>query len=258
MEREAEPMDPSKICVGHRGRKHGAGGSNARAGGRRAGRPNRRRLAGVVVVGAASATMLFGPAGMARAGDCPITNLDLTCTSDVVDDLQQTVDQTVEETIRTAEDDLAAVADTAASTLDGLTDTVGQPPGGDEPGGDDGHDGGVPNHDPAGSTNGHVRRPGSAAGPGAQLRGPSVQIREGGTITAIGTATTGHADPSDADAIDQRPGPIGLREAATGIALSLLDVAGAVLLFMAIQARLDRRDPKLALAPVTADVVTFA
>ena len=248
-------MDPSKVCVGHRGRRHEADGSIARAGGRGPRRPNGRRLAGVVVVGAASATMLFGPAGIASAGDCPIT--DLTCTSDVVADLQQTGDQTVEETIRTAEDDLAAVADTATSTLDGLTDTVGQPPGGDEPGGDDGHDGGGANHDPAGSTNGHVRHPGPAAGPDAQLRGPSVQVREGGTITAIGTATNGHADPSDADAIDQRPGPIGLREAATGIALSLLIVAGAVLLFMAIQARLDRRDPKLALAPVTADVVTF-
>ena len=242
-------MDPSRICVGHRGRRHGAGGGRTR-------RPNGPRLAGVVVVGAASATMLFGPAGMATAGDCPIT--DLTCTSDVVGDLQQTVDQTVEETIRTAEDDLAAVADTATSTLDGLTDTVGQPPGGDEPGGDDGHDGGGPNHDPAGSTNGHVRHSGPAAGPEVPIRDPSVQIREGGTITAIGTATTGHADPSDAESADQRPGTVGLREAATGIALSLLVVAGAVLLFMAIQARLDRRDPKLALAPVSADVVTFA
>jgi hypothetical protein len=48
-----------------------------------------------------------------------------------------------------------------------------------------------------------------------------------------------------------------LPEAAAGIAISLLIVLGAVLLFMTIQARLDRRDPKLALAPVTADVVTF-
>ena len=211
---------------------------------------------GVVVVGAASATMLFGPAGVATAGDCPITDLDLTCASDVDDDVQRAVEQTVEETIRTAEDDLAAVADTAASTLGGLTDVVGQPPGGDEPGGDDGHDGGGPNHDPAGSTNGHVRHAGPA-GPDARLSGPSVQIRETGTITAIGTATTGHADPADAGPADQRPGTVGFREAATGIALSLLVVAGAVLLFMAIQARLDRRDPKLALAPVTADVVTF-
>ncbi len=230
-------MDPSRDREGHRSRRH-------------------RRLAGVVVAGAASATMLFGPAAMATAGECPLT--DLTCASDVVGDFRQTEDQTVEGTIRTAEDDLAAVAETATSTLDGLTDTVGQPPGDEEPGGDDGHDGGGPNHDPAGSTDGHVRHPGSAAGPAVQIRGPGVQIREGGTITAIGTATTGLADPGDADSTDQRPAPIGLREAATGIALSLLIVAGAVLLFMAIQARLDRRDPKLALAPVTADVVNFS
>jgi hypothetical protein len=49
-----------------------------------------------------------------------------------------------------------------------------------------------------------------------------------------------------------------LRQAATGIALPLLIMLGVVLLFTAIQGRLDRRDPKLALAPMTADVVTFA
>ena len=81
--------------------------------------------------------------------------------------------------------------------------------------------------------------------------------REGGTLTLIGTATNGHADASPADATDQRSPGTRLREAAVGIAISLLIVLGALLLFMTIQARLDRRDPKLALAPVTADVVTF-
>jgi hypothetical protein len=84
-----------------------------------------------------------------------------------------------------------------------------------------------------------------------------VLTRQGRTLTQIGTAINGHDAAGPADATDQRPGATGLPEAAAGIAISLLIVLGAVLLFMTIQARLDRRDPKLALAPVTADVVTF-
>ena len=238
-------MDRSRTCVAHRSRRHGSGGSIAPAR-RPARRRTGRRLCGIVVAGAA--TMLFGPAGVATAGDCQVT--DLPCAT-AIGDLRQTADQTLDDTTGTAEGELAAVADTAASTLDGLTDTVGQPPDVD-PGVDDVHHAGSPSHGPAGSASGDVRHPRSAGDPGVQAHRPGVEIREGGTVTAIGTAINGHAEPAD-----QRPGPIGLREAATGIALSLLVVVGAVLLFMAIQARLDRRDPKLAVAPVTADVVTF-
>ena len=212
------------------------------------GRSNRRRLAGVVVAGAASATMLLGPAGVATAQNCPIT--DPSCAQDLAGDVQQTdvqqpVDQTVSDTVHTAQDGVATAVDTAGSTLDGLTGVLDPPPGGDGPGG---HDGGGPSDGPAGPANGHGRHSGSVAG-------PSVQTREGGTL--IGTAIDGYADPSESDPTGERSGTTGFREAAAGIALSLLLVLGAVLLFTTIQARLDRRDPKLALAPVTADVVTF-
>jgi hypothetical protein len=220
-------------------------------------RANGRWLARVVVTGSASVTMLLGPAGVATAQDCPVT--DLSCVDDVVGEVQQNVD----DSIRDAADDVATtvdttvdtVADTVRSTLDGLTDPVDPPPpGGDGPGG---HDGGSSNHSnhsnhPGGGSTGSSHR---APGPAAV---PSVQAREGGTATVIGTAINASADTSPADATDQRSATTRLREAAIGIAVSLLIVLGAVLLFMSIQARLDRRDPKLALAPVTADVVTFA
>jgi hypothetical protein len=197
-----------------------------------------RRLAGVLVAGAASATMLLGPAGVATAADCPIT--DPSCLQSQLDDVQQTVDDTV----GGAQDDLATVVDTVVATADGLPDPVGQPPGGEGPGAH--HDGGVGHH-----AAGHVPPSGSATG-------PTVLTREGGTLTQIGTAINGRADARPADPTDRRPGRTGLSEAAAGIALSLVLVLGGVFLFMTIQARLDRRDPKLALAPVNADVVTFA
>jgi hypothetical protein len=201
-----------------------------------------RRLAGVLVAGAASATMLLGPAGVATAADCPIT--DPSCLQNQLDDVQQTVDDTV----GGAQDDVATVVDTVVSTAGGLPDPVGQPPGGEGPGA---HHGGGVGHHPAGSAAGHVQPSGSATG-------PTVLTREGGTLTQIGTAINGEADAGPADPTDRRPGTTGLPEAAAGIALSLLLVLGGVFLFMTIQARLDRRDPKLALAPVNADVVTFA
>jgi hypothetical protein len=206
------------------------------------GRPHHRWLAGIVMAGAATATMLLGPAGAATAADCPIT--DLSCLQNQRDDVQQTVDDTV----GAAKDDVAGVVDTVTSTVGGLTDPIVQPPGGDGPGA---HHGGGVSHHPGGSATGHGGSAGSATG-------PTVLTREGGTLTQIGTAINGQADVSPADTTDQRSAGTRLREAAAGIAISLLIVLGAVLLFMTIQARLDRRDPKLALAPVTADVVTFA
>lgn len=229
-------MDPNRIFVGHRRRVvPGARRHPASTG--------RGRLAGIVMVGAATATMLLGPAGVATAADCAVT--DLSCLQNQLDDAQQTVDDTV----NGAKDDVGGIVDTATSTVGDLTDPIVQPPGGgDGPGA---HQGGGSGHHLGGSASGHRHPSGSTTG-------ATVLTREGGTIVQIGTATNGHADASPDDATDQRSPGTRLREAAVGIAISLLFVLGALLLFMTIQARLDRRDPKLALAPVTADVVTFA
>jgi hypothetical protein len=198
------------------------------------------------VAGAASATMLLGPARVAMAQECPIT--DPSCLQDTVGGVQGSVGGVVDG----AKDEGATVVDTVEDTVGGLTDTVGvPPPGGDppgDPGGPGGHHGGG-SHQGGGNSGGTVRPPGSV--------GSSVQAREGGALVQIGTAINGKADAGSTGPTVQRHATT-FREAATGIALSLLVVLGAVLLFMTIQGRLDRRDPKLALAPVTADVVTFA
>jgi hypothetical protein len=238
-------MDPNRTFAAHR---TGGAGSAARRkiAHRRSSHP---WLAAAVVAGWASGTMLFGPAGVATARDCPIT--DPSCLQDQLDDVQQTVDGVVSG----AQHDAATVEDSVVSTVGGLTDvvggltdTVGQPPGGDGPGAHRG--GGVSHHHPGGSPNRHVQPSGAATG-------PTVVTREGGTLTQVGSAIGGEADAGPADAIDRPSAGTRLREAAAGIAVALMIVLGALLLFMTIQARLDRRDPKLALAPVTADVVTF-
>jgi hypothetical protein len=206
-------------------------------------RPHGRWLAGMVVIGAGAATMLLGSAAVAMAADCPIA--DLSCLQNQLGDAQQTVDDTV----GGAKDDVAGVVDTVTSTVRDLTHPIVQPPGGgDGPGA---HQGGGAGHHLGGPANRH-------RDPSGATTGTTVLIREGGTVVQIGTATNGHADASPDDATDQRSPGTRMREAAVGIAISLLVVLGALLMFMTIQARLDRRDPKLALAPVTADVLTFA
>lgn len=220
-------------------------------------KPSRsRRRAGVVAVGAAAALTLFGPAGAALAQDCPLT--DPTCVV-VVQDPIDDVTEVVQDTADTAEGEVATAVDTVETTLNELRDAVDQPPGGDpgdgSTGGDPddgstGHEGPGTNHDGGRSASGSRRSVGSAAG-------LSSQAREGGTLTVIGTAASGRAEPAPADPAPQPPRAGRIAAVAAGIAVSLLIVLGAVLLFMALQARLDRRDPKLALAPVTADVVTF-
>jgi len=210
--------------------------------------PNTRQLAGVLVIGAALSIMLLGPLGVAVAQDCPIT--DPTCAIDSVDDTVGDVQKTVDDTTSTAKDEIAATTDRVKATVDELTGAGGgQPPGGGNGDGSNGHDGGA-KHDGGGSN-------GGSAHPVGTVAGASILARLGGTLALFDTSAQGR--PESTDASSHRTPGVGtrLREAATGIALSLLVVLGAVLVFTAIQGRLDRRDPKLSLAPLTADVVTF-
>jgi hypothetical protein len=209
-------------------------------------RPNSRLLAGVVVSGAALAMMVFGGVGVALAQDCPIT--DPTCVIDTVGNTIGDVQKTVDDTTKKVKDDVAATTDTVNKTVDGLIGDGGQPPGGGNPGGASGHDG-------KGSKNGGS---GGALRHGGAPTGPSVLTRGSGTPTLLGTATTATSNEASSDPSRVAPSiATRLRAAALEIALSLLMVLGAVVLFATIQGRLDRREPKLALAPVTADVVTF-
>jgi hypothetical protein len=209
--------------------------------------PSTRRLAAVLVIGASLSIMLLGSVGVALAQDCPIT--DPTCVIDTVDGTVGDVQKTVDDTTSTAKDQVAATTDKVKATLDELTGSGGgQPPGGGD--GSNGHDG--VKHNGGGSNGGSVHPAGTTAG-------ASILAREGGTLTLFDTSTLGRSDEGSTDPSSHQTLWVGtrLREAATGIAVSLLIVLGAVLMFTAIQGRLDRRDPKLSLAPLTADVVTF-
>ncbi|MEX1264153.1 MAG: hypothetical protein WEE66_09505 [Actinomycetota bacterium] len=182
--------------------------------------------------------------GLAWADDCP--PLDPTC---VLDDTVNE-DEVVEDTV-----------DTVTRTIDPVEDTVDDvtsPPGG---GGDplpDG-DGGVGN----GGAGGHG---GGSLGDGASARRgePGGGRAAAVSSVALATGTRGSSDPSIVLADHAAASPRDLSErlvpAAAGIAKSLAVVfvlLGAVTGFVLIQNQLDKRDPRLALAPMRSDVVRF-
>jgi hypothetical protein len=205
----------------------------------------RTALAAVLVVGASFGLLVFGPGSIALAQACPVA--DLTCVADMVDEKQSAVDLP-DEASNAAQDALSQVLGHVQGVIDSLPKGVGPPgggPGGGEPpgGGGDGNQGGTTPDVGAGSTS--IGRPSPLGRQDLVLRPPtpSVEPRDP-------RVSTGPSDPTP-DAATR------LREVATGIAVPLLVVLAAVLLFTALQDRLDRREPRLALAPVTGDVVSF-
>jgi hypothetical protein len=202
-----------------------------------------------VVAGSAFALLLLGPFGVALADDpCPLT--DLNC-------IVGAADQTVNDATGTADDTTKTVVHEVRTTVDHIRSTVRDllDPGGDEPGGGDDHGG--DGH--GGRGNGGARDDGSGTG---GLRHPtrgSVAPPAGNAVPAPATVPT-VVTMSDRLADDASAGvgiPGFLREAAIGIALPLILVMLLLLVFTAIQDRLDRRDPKLALAPLATDVLRF-
>ncbi len=208
-------------------------------------------LAAVSIAGAVFVLLLFGLGSVAFAQECPVT--DLTCVTDTVGGPANDVGPTTDDIKGTVQDTVSQAADDVQGVLDGLIGP-GEPPGG---GGGGGPGGG--NHDgPGGGRgDGNGNQGGGSSGGGVRahtIGGASVLAREGGgLLPGAATDRKGSTNPSA-----PTPGAATrLREAATGIALPLLIVLAAVLLFTAVQDRLDRREPRLALAPVTGDVVTF-
>jgi hypothetical protein len=208
-------------------------------------------LAAVSIACAAFVLLLFGLGSVAFAQECSVT--DLTCVTDTVGGPANGVGPTTDDIKGTVQDTASQAADDVQGVLDGLIGP-GEPPGG---GGGGGPGGG--NHDGPGDGrgDGNGNQGGGSSGGGVRapaIGGASVLAREGGGLL-LGAATDrkGSTNPSA-----PTPGAATrLREAATGIALPLLIVLAALLLFTAVQDRLDRREPRLALAPVTGDVVTF-
>ena len=243
----------------------------------------RRIVLMVAMLSTMSAFLIALTPGPARAADCGL--LGTSCVTDTlgqtaggaVSTVQETVDQTVDEVVTAVEETVDEtvdqvvgvvenVADTVKKTPDKVVDTVDEtvntvndtvgavdpvvapppPNGGSEQG----------SNDPAGNgsrpdTETSVVRP-----QGRGRSAPTLHVDlvaetspAGDTVVVNGTSLTSPLD---------QPGPFAgsLPEIARRLAFPLV-LVGLVLGFVAIQNRLDRRDPKLALASTTRDVLNF-
>jgi hypothetical protein len=199
-------------------------------------------LRGTVIVGAGLALLAAGPVASAFADPCPLT--DPLCVIETADD---TVDQTVE----TVQDQADTRVDTVRKTVKDLTDPADDPGGGGGGGGgnddqEDGRGNGSGRRDPGGRSTPLSVGVGSATATAGITLVPTT-VGEIAPVAQIGEETP----------ILSRDLPAALREAVVGLALPLLFVMGIVVGFTMFQNRLDRRDPKLALAPLSVDVLRF-
>jgi hypothetical protein len=173
----------------------------------------------------------------------------------VVENVGETVKQTTEKLAGTVEDTVDETVNTVDETVNTVNDTVGAvdpvvapppPNGGAEQG----------SNDPAGNgsrpdTETSVVRPQGRGRSATTLHVDLVAETSpaGDTVVVNGTSSTSPLD---------QPGPFAgsLPEIARRLAFPLV-LVGLVLGFVAIQNRLDRKDPKLALASTTRDVLNF-
>ena len=204
----------------------------------------------LLVAGSALAFGLLGLAGTARADDgCPLT--DPSCVVGTADQAPQDVQGTVGDTVVAEKDQAQQAASEVQGTANKTLNDVLGPSGGGPGGGGDGGGGGG-----SGSEDG--RRTGDSRIRGA---GPGIARTIGIPAGSPGEATTQHAttDLPGGRADDARTGGIvrALGETAVRVAIPLLLLLGLIVTFAAVQDRLDRRDPKLKLAPLGPDIVRF-
>jgi hypothetical protein len=154
----------------------------------------------------------------------------------------ETVDETVEDGTEVVGDTASGVIGTVKDTVDGLLGRGGDPdPGGGDRGGDRGDRSGV--RGPAG--NGHRRARGLATHR-SEPRDLSVDTAFSGEGTVLDWPTL---HPPEAGALRGAAG-------AATLAFPIL-LASMVLAFLTIQNHLDRKDPRLASAPLGPDLLTF-
>jgi len=220
-------------------------------------------VAGLMV---ASAFVLMSAPAMA----CSAT--DLTClpetTASPVTAVSDTATSAVDQVTATAEETATAVTDQANKTVEPVTDavkgilqqtpdppdptgiipdvlgsTVTQPsaPGTTEPGG---------NRPAAAPGGGKTRTDGGGTGPSSFGRGPVI-----GPVATTISATPAVSRTIPRRGLFDRIGSLAI-QAAEALAFPLA-LAVIVLLFVAVQNRIDRKDPKLALAPVAPDLLRF-
>jgi gas vesicle protein len=167
--------------------------------------------------------------------------------TEVVETVEDTVDKTVDTVEDTVDDSVDLVedaVDTGDDTVDAADPVAPPPPGGSDPGSQDPPRGSPPD------TDGLVGRP-----EGPDPSGPTLEFdlvagaSAAGTVSVVDASTTSPFDPF---------GPFAgsLPEVARRLAFPLVLLA-LVVAFVAVQNRLDRKDPKLALAATTPDVLSF-
>jgi len=204
----------------------------------------------------------------APAMACAVT--DLTClpetTASPVTAVTDTATSTVDQAAATAQETAAAVTDKANKTVEPVTDAVkgilGQAP--DPPTGiiPDVLGSTVAQPTAAGTTEPGGNRPANAPGGGkTRTHGGAVSSLTFGRGPVIGpVAVPIPSTPAVSRTIPRgglfdRIGSLAI-QAAKELAFPLA-LAVIVLLFVAVQNRIDRKDPKLALAPMTPDLLRF-
>jgi hypothetical protein len=217
-------------------------------------------MAALMVV---SAFLLMSAPAMA----CAVT--DLSCLPQTVADPVTAVQDTVGQTTTTVEDTAATVNKTVEPVTDAVKGVLGQVPDPPNPGVIDDPTAILP--DVLGSTvtqpsgpgatksggNGTTNGPGGgnsrssggdAVSPSSLGRGPVI-----GPIAAQVSLTPAVSRSIPRQGLFDRIGSLGIEAVlAFPVALALI-----VLLFVAVQNRIDRKDPKLALAPVAPDLLRF-
>jgi hypothetical protein len=221
-----------------------------------------RRLRSVFVI--SLMTVPFALPTSAGAQTCAPT--DLTCTVDRVGGAAQDIANdpagTAQDGVDAGQDAVGAAQGAAKDAVGTVRNTIDQvlgdggitPPTG---GGDGGH-GGAGNGDGPRGSNGSGHKPQGVGAPR-----PAGSAASGGPISA---SPTGGDQPGVA-AVDPWSHPIDHASSPTigpvaagvigGVALMAV-LLGAVVAFLAFQDRIDRRDPKLAMAAVGSDRVSFA
>jgi hypothetical protein len=222
----------------------------------------------------ASAFVLMSAPAMA----CAVT--DLNCLPQTVADPVTAVQDTVDQTTTTVDNTAATVTDQASKTVEPVTDAVkgvlGQVPDPPDPGVIDDPTGVLPDvPDVLGSTVTQPSGPGATKSDGNGTTtvpgGGNSRTAGGGAVSPLSFGRGPVVGPVAAPPISVTPAasqtipgrglfeligslPIEAKAAVLAFPLAL---ALIVLLFVAVQNRIDRKDPKLALAPVAPDLLRF-
>jgi len=185
-------------------------------------------------------TVLFLALASPAFADEPCDPLNVTC---VVTSAAESGQGTVADTIDTATGTAKPIVDDPVGTVGRINPGSVEPPGGGG-GGGGGGSGGQPN---GGHTGDRPPAAGRQTPHGSQVGRPAGSSNDPSTISV----------PLSKDPVfaDQVAGAVRVVARSLGVVFALLAVAGG---FVMVQDRLDRRDPRLSLAPVQTEMMGFS